>query len=108
MKLKKLFKGLGKKVTPATKMVALERWEQIHKHGFDANNDKFYVNGEIIQAALFCIAPTDPNNHWPPNWSNQFKESILKKGKIERVAVAAALLTAEVDRMMVSYHKYVK
>lgn len=102
MKLRKLFKKLGKKVSPATKLVARERYEQIYKHGFNFSNDKYYVSGELAKVALFCLSPTDPNNNWPLNLNTIFKEKILKKDQLDRMVVAAALLTAEADRLILS------
>ena len=100
MKLKKLLKKLGKKVTPATKRVAKERWEQIHKHGFLIQNDQYYRDGELVQAALFCISPDNPLFYWPVKWDKTFKDKILKKSLTERMIIATALLTAESDRLM--------
>lgn len=100
MKLKKLLKKLGKKVTPATKKVAKERWEQIHKHGFLIQNDQFYRNGELVQAALFCVSPDNPLFYWPVKWDKTFKDKILKKNLKQRMVIAAAFLTAESDRLI--------
>lgn len=100
MKLKKLFKGLVKKVTPATKEVAKERWEQIHKHGFLIQNDQYYEEGELVQAALFCISPDNPLFYWPVKWDKIFRDKIIKKSLTERMIIAATLLTAESDRLM--------
>lgn len=100
MKLKKLLKKLGKKVTPATKEVAKERWEQIHKHGFLIQNDQFYRNGELVQAALFCVSPDNPLFYWPVKWDKTFKDKILKKNLKQRMVIAAAFLTAESDRLI--------
>lgn len=100
MKLKKLFKKVGKKVSPATKFVAMERWEQIHKHGFLIKNDQYYRDEELVQAALFCIKPDNPLFYWPVKWDNTFKDKILKKDLTERMIIAAALLTSEADRLI--------
>ena len=74
-----------------------ERFEQILKHGFDVTSDKGYVNGELIQAADFALNPS--SGRWPDGWGEYFKDKIIQKTQLERLAVAAAFIMAEYDRI---------
>lgn len=75
--------------------VCKERYEQIHKHGFDQDWDMKYKGDELVQCAMFCI---DPNKHpWPDDFSETIREKILQKNYPQRLKISAALLTARID-----------
>ena len=78
-------------------MIAQERWEQEHKHGFKIC-DKHYLNGELIKGALFAINPDV--FEWPYYWLEEFRFKILNKpNEIERLKIAGAFIAAEIDRI---------
>jgi hypothetical protein len=78
---------------------ALERYEQVYKHGFSIENDyAFYKDGELKQAAMFCLFPTI--YQWPRGWDLHFKDKILLKSEIERSVIASAFLSSEADRLL--------
>lgn len=73
-----------------------ERLEQIQKHGWDVSHDADYGNGELVQAALFCLSPG--TFHWPTGWQEHFKQKILHKDRVNQLRVAGAFFLAEQDR----------
>ena len=75
----------------------LERWEQIHEHGFDTAVDEWHTHNELIKAALFAINPDQ--FEWPFLWDDIFREKILSKDHINRLRVSGAFLAAEYDRL---------
>jgi len=77
-------------------LIAIERQEQIEKHGWDLENDKDYGDGELIKAAMFAINPK--MFEWPSYWTEEFRNKILNKEPIERFKIAGALIAAEIDR----------
>ncbi|GAB3994697.1 hypothetical protein GCM10028807_32890 [Spirosoma daeguense] len=80
-------------------LIAKERNEQINKHGFDEANDD-YQNGELVEAALFAIAPNGEfEKRWPDGWYEHFEEKIKNKDRIGQLKVAGAFLAAEIDRL---------
>lgn len=87
-----------------TLLSAFERYEQLNKHGFSIENDyAFYKNGELKQAAMFCINPTVYS--WPRGWDLHFKDKILIKSEIERAIIASAFLASEADRLLFEQSK---
>lgn len=71
-----------------------ERMEQKHKHGWDESDDQ-YTNGELVQAALFCLGQAE----WPEGWMEEFKQKILAKDQVGKLRVAGAFMAAEIDRL---------
>lgn len=79
-------------------LIAQERQEQIEKHGWNIEKDACYRNGELIQAALFCI--DQERFKWPRKWILKFRTKILHKTRIDQLKVAGALIAAEIDRLL--------
>lgn len=81
-------------------MIAIERQEQIKKHGFDAEHDDDYTT-ELLNAVL-CIVGNVLNQFmtgvfWP--WSHEWWERITGHRRKEQLAIAGALIAAEIDRL---------
>jgi len=87
-------------------LIAEERQEQIEKHGYDIDwvkyNPIYYDKGQFLQAACLLmvvgemlITPLD----YPTNWPYEDCEKMISKSPIERLAVAGALIAAEIDRL---------
>lgn len=76
-------------------LIAQERKEQIEKHGWSAEHDSFNDNGELLQAARFCIGVDE----WPENWDLRFADKISDKDDIGKLKVAGAFIAAEIDRL---------
>jgi hypothetical protein len=86
-------------ITEGVRLIAQERREQIEKHGFDVINDPYddYQQGELLQAALFCLCPT--TFIWPEAWEDGNEKKVLAKDRIGQLKVAGALIAAEIDRL---------
>lgn len=81
-------------------LIAIERQEQIEKHGYSLKNDNEYnKNGELSQVARYLISPISVEQEWPRNWSRSFKDDIDRKSFIHKLKVAGALIAAEIDRL---------
>lgn len=82
--------------------IAQEREEQKIKHGWSLDiHEKSYRNGELIEAALYCLDPID--RKWPIHWDVEFEVKILNKTEEQRIVVAGAFCAFEVDNIQ---HKY--
>lgn len=82
-------------------LIAIERQEQIEKHGWNLNHDADYGNGELIAAAQFCLN-VENYNLWP--WHDSgvgtyFYNKIINKPYEQRVIIAGAFCAAELDRL---------
>jgi hypothetical protein len=82
-------------------LIAIERKEQIEKHGWDLTRDEDYKSGELVQAAIFCLNPTN-SVLWP--WHDNgigthFYHKILGKTDQQRIVIAGAFCAAELDRL---------
>lgn len=77
-------------------LIAIERQEQIEKHG---HQDCIWDNQELIQAAIATIE--GDINKYPKWWRmhSPFVEKISKKPIKERLIIAGALIAAELDRL---------
>lgn len=84
-------------------LVAQERKEQIEKHGFDLKHDLEYKGGQLKMAATYLL--TGLNLTWPSSWSEKWKEKFSKKSEIDKLIVAAALVVADIDRLLASNKK---
>lgn len=73
-----------------------ERFSQITEHGYDADMDDSNKDEELLHAAMYAI--TGESERWP--WSDKKHQlTIFKKPRIEQLAVAGALIAAEIDRL---------
>ena len=91
-----------------TELIAIERQEQIEKHGY--NSDLGYVNNELLQATvgllglpklssgstirMDLIAMTPPTN-----WDKHIWKNMCSKSYKDRLVIAGALIAAEIDRL---------
>lgn len=84
-------------------LIAIERQEQIEKHGWDLAHDKDYGQGELLMAAQFCL---NINNDllWP--WHDgengigtHFFKKIKAKNPTDRIIIAGAFCASELDRI---------
>lgn len=86
-----------------------ERCDQILKHGFDLEHDrKFNNNSQLIQAAEAVLESYQDldglaRQDWPLGQTDDHAstklEIIIDKTPYEKLAVAAALILAEMDRI---------
>ena len=75
--------------------IAKERKEQIEKHGYTVENDLRYVKGQLLMAATAIIQVDD--EHWPTDWDKGQYEKIMAKPRTDQLAIAGALVAAEID-----------
>lgn len=78
-------------------MITKEREEQIKKHGYTLKHDKMYDKEELLGAAISLIQQSE--TYWPGDWNTEFLDGFLAKGRKEQLAIAAALVAAEIDRL---------
>jgi hypothetical protein len=93
-------------------LIAAERAEQIHKHGFDVKNDADYGRGELVEAATTCIflykadRQIEPIGRkmwpWKSDFGMSFFDKITGKSDVEKLTVAGALIAAGIDRLLAS------
>jgi len=84
-------------------LIAIERKEQLSKHGrsidYDANKNS---NGEMRYAAKYLLALNNykPVSEWPSKWDLGYKNYLdTHKTDIEKLVIAGALIAAEIDRL---------
>lgn len=78
-------------------LITEERKEQVVKHGWNIENDSYYENEELLQAAVYCIS--QEIEEWPTGWDTFFQDKILAKDRIGQLKVAGAFIAAEIDRL---------
>lgn len=77
-------------------LIAIERQEQIEKHGYTTENDRVYDNNQLSD---FATAILQEDASWYP-WNKTLWVHIKRKPKIEQLAIAGALIAAEIDRLL--------
>ena len=77
--------------------IALERKEQVEKHGFTAQHDDLFDGAQLEDAAR-AVLNEDPDQ-WPKGMNSELFFRASEKPTRERLVVAAALLVAEIDRI---------
>lgn len=89
-------------------LIAEERQEQIEKHGWSLQHDKYYGKKQLMQAARFCITAMSyipawyshkPNSFWPVGWDLYWMKKVISKTDKQKLIVAGAFYMAEIDRV---------
>jgi uncharacterized iron-regulated protein len=83
--------------TTGVTAIAIERNEQIQKHGHDAAHDDSFTAGELEDAAKALL--NEDYEQWPKGWPTHDFLRMSEKGTRERLAVIGAFLAAEIDRI---------
>jgi len=79
-------------------LIAVERQEQIKKHGHSIKEDAEQNNkGQLINGALSLL--TSRNDLMPKSWTPEAVKKIQKKSEIEKLIIAGAFIAAEIDRL---------
>jgi len=79
-------------------LIAEERAEHFTKHGRTIQRDAFDNNsGELLMAANALIV--GEYGHFPSTWDDAVCRKMSDKPIIERLAIAGALIAAEIDRL---------
>lgn len=99
---------MGSKKTPANKLkvtntgalslISAERLRQINQEGFTAAHDQVHDKGELEDYAKFLL--TGMKEYFPEGWEAQWYHKRFKRSHKENLIKAAALLAAEIDRLV--------
>lgn len=95
-------------------LIAEAREKQLSRHGFDASHDKKWTSNELVMAAMYFAIPDDveldsgcdfveitPKMFFVQSgWNEERYATRHKKSEIECLAIAGALIAAEIDRLM--------
>ena len=83
-------------------LIAIERQEQIEKHGRSIQDDQIYTEHQLPFAAIAYAIPdglesVNRKHYWPwsLHWWNPSPEN-----RIKELAKAGALIAAEIDRLL--------
>lgn len=90
-----------------------ERQKQINKYGYTAQNQaenpQFYEDGQLVSAAFellkidyddYPIEVRQYGAECPKGWDEEWFRKLTIKDKRDRIRIAAALLAAELDRLI--------
>lgn len=85
--------------TPKTgvELIAEERQEQIKKHGHTAEKDDLKVDEELVGVARYILFAN--NDYLPKGYDRDDIMQIFTRPRIEQLAIAGAMLAAEIDRL---------
>jgi len=78
-------------------LIAQERQEQIEKHGFGAENDDKYEDGELLRFANYLISAD--SSYFPKGFNEDYVHQRFSKPRIQQLQIAGALIAAEIDRL---------
>lgn len=79
-------------------LIAKERQEQIEKHKWTVDSDrKFNRNNQLVDASMSILCGCEA--YRPKDWNSNLFDKIHNKPRIEKLAIAGALLAAEIDRI---------
>ena len=88
--------------TSGAELIAIERQEQIEKHGRTVEEDvRFNTKGQLSVAAGILSQKFIPDNMdlIPKEWNEIIWNNMLRKPYKERLIIAGALIAAEIDRL---------
>ncbi len=90
----KLKKGSG------IELIAIERQEQIDKHGYDCTSDSYNDEKQLSIAAILLLMENKMSHYGKPkNWDDLLWNKMVTKSYKERLVIAGALIAAELDRI---------
>ena len=85
-------------------LIAKEREEQIEKHGHTIESDATIYDGQELAVAACALAY--PHHYangfddFPEFWDRELIAKMVQKTYKERLIIAAALIAAEIDRLI--------
>jgi len=80
----------------AIHLIALERAEQLSKHGFTLAKDAARPEGELVGKAIAIL--TEEADEWPAE--PKYWERIRGKSRAEQLVIAAAIIAAAADVLL--------
>lgn len=86
-------------------LIAVERQEQIEKHGRSLKSDRKNKKYQLSFAAQMLAHPMGSSIEWDcdvniPKWDKEIWQKMIKKPYKERLIIAGALIAAEIDRVI--------
>jgi len=98
--LEKIEKQQNKLSKTGAGLIAIERQEQIEKHGITIHSDKDLNRSEQLRLAAIrlIIDSYDRDCLVPNNWDKRLWEKMASKPYLQRLIISGALLAAEIDR----------
>jgi len=83
-------------------LIAIERQEQIDKHGRTIERDvNENSNNELAIAAMGLIDKYPSSHNFPEHWDSKLIQKMISKPYKERLIIAGAFLAAEIDRVQI-------
>lgn len=85
-------------------LIAIERQEQIEKHGRTVEEDVEYNNIEQLRVAASALLTSSEENgndgQMPTSWNSFIAIKMCGKSYKDRLIIAGALIAAEIDRLL--------
>jgi hypothetical protein len=87
--------------TSGAELIAIERQEQIEKHGRTIEKDvKENSEAQLKHAARKLISSAmERETGCPKGWNQNIYNKMANKSMIQRLVIAGALIAAEIDRL---------
>ena len=87
-------------------LIAIERQEQIEKHGFDneytLSHPEYYAEKQLTLVAREMLTNAPSVVRFPSTWDNYNTiNKMVSKPYKERLIIAGALIAAELDRLTI-------
>lgn len=84
-------------LTRGAECIAVERARQVSQEGWTADHDARHDNNELTRAAIYYASgTTPPHTDWPFDAASDKK---AKHSRRQQLAIAGALIAAEIDRL---------
>lgn len=85
------------KPTTGLAMIAQERQEQLEIQMYAPVNDDGYLNNQLLRVSTAIV--TGDSGDFPTDWDYEWYRKTIRKPINERLAIAGALIAAEIDRL---------
>lgn len=92
-------------MTKAIELITRERLEQIAKHNHSIDSDVLYNYDEELKTGAVAIL-TNELLSFPDTWDPEVCSKIMGKTHLEKLTIAAALLAAEIDRLLAEQNNH--
>lgn len=81
-------------------LIAIEREEQFKKHRRTISDDAIQnSNRELVAGAVALLMPVPSSNDFPKFWNEKIVANMISKSYRERLIIAGAFISAEIDRI---------
>lgn len=84
-------------------LIAAERQEQFEKHGRTIMKDALENSQRQLVTGAIRLIDTNQSSPNPPHpWDHAIWDKMINKPYVERLAIAGALIAAEIDRIQLT------